>query len=593
MSKYVTTSRLANTIARAIRRAFDQFEREFHDVTRRAKERFEQRDWHGMQSDSAERLEIYTQAIDHIVVRCHELLEDRVHSRLVWTSIKAVYSGLINDRDDFEIAETFFNSVTRRIFTTIGVDNEIEFVHTDFESPPTKAEQPVYRTYDRAESTAALIRSMLIDTGFPINEPALVREATLAAEAIEQRLRAAGALKVVERTEMVKSVFYRGEYAYLVGRLFSGSHAMPLVISLRSTEAGVLVDAVLTDENDVSRMFSFARSYFHVDVDRPCDLVAFINSIIPRKRKAEIYISIGYSKHGKTELYRNALRHLASSDDKYELARGRRGMVMIVFTMPSYAVVFKIIKDHFDYPKTCTRDEVIDKYHLVFKHDRAGRLIDAQEYKYLKLERPRFTDDCVKALLDVASQNVFVQDDKVVIKHCYAERRVIPLDLYLREAEEEAARAAVIDYGDAIKDLARTNIFPGDLMLKNFGVTRHGRVVFYDYDEICLLTDCNIRQLPSTGDYDDDLSAEPWFGVSQNDMFPEEFEHFLGLPKQLREVFSERHGELFQIDFWQAIQRQLKSGVLFHVAPYGDDRRIARPNSATTTSSRSLRAAGG
>jgi len=576
MPERVTVSRLANTIAKSIRRAFSQSQDEFCEITARAFDRFVKRDWHSMQADSAERLDVYSRAVERIAQRCRELLEDRAHSRPVWMSIKAVYSGLIDRRSDFEIAETFFNSVTRRIFTTVGVDNDIEFVHTDYEKPPTKASEPVYRTYSGCESSAALIQTMLIDTGFPFPQELLENESAVAGEVLDQRLRAAGALKSVERAEMVKSVFYRGEYAYLVGRLFSGAQTMPLVVCLRSTAEGIVVDAVLTDENDVSRMFSFARSYFHVQVERPYDLVSFIQSIIPRKRKAEIYISIGYNKHGKTELYRNALRHLAASDDKYELARGRRGMVMAVFTMPSYAVVFKIIKDEFDYPKSCTHEDVINKYHLVFRHDRAGRLIDAQEYKYLELERDRFADDCLEELMQVASRNVFVRDDKVVIKHCYAERRVTPLDLYLQEADEEAARAAVIDYGDCLKDLARTNIFPGDLMLKNFGVTRHGRVVFYDYDEISLLTDCSIRELPSSDDYDDELSAEPWYAVGQNDMFPEEFARFLALPEPFGDLFREVHGDLFQVDFWREIQRQLKAGVLFHVAPYGEDARIVR-----------------
>jgi isocitrate dehydrogenase kinase/phosphatase len=433
-------------------------------------------------------------------------------------------------------------------------------------------------------SLADVIGRISADYELPIDDDHVEGEAIITAEEIERRLEVLGTSIKIERIEIAKPVFYRGEYAYLVGRIVRGEHLVPLILSIRHSDGQVVIDAVLMEENDVSLLFSFARSYFHVEVQRPYELVRFIKSIIPNKPTAEIYISIGCNKHGKTELYRHALRHLASSTDKYELAKGQRGMVMMVFTMPSYPVVFKIIKDHFDYPKNTTRQAVIDRYRLVFKHDRAGRLIDAQEYQYLELDRHRFDDELIAELLEVAAESVSVGDDRVVIKHCYAERRVTPLDIFLREADEEEAQAAVIDYGQAIKDLAITNIFPGDLLLKNFGVTRQHRVIFYDYDEICLLTDCNVRKLPQSDDYDDEMAAEPWFSVDENDMFPEEFRHFLGLAPPLREVFLEYHADLLTVDYWVGVQQQLKADKIIHVAPYGDDKRVRRE----TTSAKSL-----
>lgn len=572
MPQQVTTSRLANTISRAMRRAFDQYQANFREITSRARNRFEHRDWHGMQADSAERLEVYANAVDQIVARIHELLEDRTHSRPVWMAIKAVYSGLIDERDDWEIAETFFNSVTRRIFTTVGVDNEIEFVDTDYESPPNPAKHLAYYTYERGDSIDSLVSQVLGDLEMTLPGDSIAREVPRAVAAIQHRLQGFGPGAMAEKLEMIRSVFYRGEYAYLIGRIHSSGQVLPLAICLRNTEErGIVVDAVLTKENDISLLFSFTRSYFHVQVDRPYELVRFIKTIIPRKRSAEIYISIGYNRHGKTELFRNAMRHLRKTDDKYILARGQRGMVMVVFTMPSYPVVFKIIKDRFDAPKTCTRQTVIDQYHLVFRHDRAGRLMDAQEYHYMELARHLFSDELLEKLLEVSGNTVFVREDRVVIKHCYAERRVTPLNLYLQEAEPQAAREAVIDYGQTIKDLARTNIFPGDLLLKNFGVTRHGRVVFYDYDEISLLTECTIRELPD----DDGLSgSEPWYGVAEKDMFPEEFGYFLGLGPEHKALFVEHHGDLLGVEFWRSLQAELRSGRLYHITPYGDDKRI-------------------
>jgi isocitrate dehydrogenase kinase/phosphatase len=567
---------LANLVARAIGRAFDQCQHEFHGITRRAKRRFAERDWAGMRADSAQRLDVYELAVERIVARSHLLLGERVRSRLVWTSAKAVYSGLINDRDDWEIAETFFNSVTRRIFTTVGVDEEIEFVHTDYDSPPTPAKSAVYRTYTVAGSLAECISRLLGDYQLPLGDEDRAGESELAAAEIERRVRWLGQGTQIDRIEMASSAFYRDGFAYLVGRMVAADQTVPLVLCLRSARTGVFLDAVLSEQDDVSLLFSFARSYFHVQTPRPYDLVRFIKTIIPRKPTAEIYISIGYNKHGKTELYRHALRHLARTSDKYQLAAGERGMVMAVFTMPSYPVVFKIIKDKFDYPKQTTRQAVIDRYRLVFKHDRAGRLIDAQEYRFLELDRHRFCDQLLAELLAVAAQNVSVAGDRVVIEHCYAERRVTPLGVYLAQADQQAAEAAVIDYGQAIKDLAVTNIFPGDLMLKNFGVTRQRRVVFYDYDEVCLLSDCTIRKLPAGDDYDDEIADEPWFAVGRYDIFPEEFSYFLGLAEPLRSVFLAHHAELLTVDYWLDIQRRLRAGQSFPIAPYGQHRRLPR-----------------
>ncbi len=305
-----------------------------------------------------------------------------------------------------------------------------------------------------------------------------------------------------------------------------------------------MVDTVLLSEAEASVVFSFTRSYFHVDVDIPGDLVGFLKSILPLKPVAELYIAIGYNKHGKTERYRALYRHLGNSNDKFEIARGAKGMVMTVFTLPSYDVVFKIIKDRFAYPKTSTRAQVMERYKLVFKHDRVGRMVDAQEFEYLTFSRDRFSEELLAELQTVAAETVTVTGDEVVIKHLYTERRLYPLDLYIKEMSFEKAREAVIDYGNAIVDLATANIFPGDLFIKNFGVTRHGRVVFYDYDELCLLTDCNFRKMPEASSYEDEVADQPWFSVAENDIFPEEFRKFLWFPGPLRKVMEEHHRRL-------------------------------------------------
>jgi isocitrate dehydrogenase kinase/phosphatase len=556
-------------------------------LTRRARSRFEKRDWLGLRADAGARLDLYRAAVDPTVAHLCGLLGDRSTHRLIWVGLKAVYSGLIADRHDWELAETFFNSITRRIFATVGVDPTIEFVDTDFVNPPTRPRGAVHRTYECSGSLEAVFGQALQDARHKARYVDAAGDADRIAEVVRRHLDG----RRVERVEVVKPVFYRNKGAYLIGRLWSGGQLVPLAIALLHSPAGIEVDAVLLEENDLSIVFSFAHSYFLVDVDRPHELVAFLRSIMPRKRVAELYISLGYHKHGKTELYRDLLQCLDASHERFATAPGERGMVMTVFTLPGYDLVVKVIRDRFAQPKTVTRREVMDKYRLVFRHDRAGRLVDAQEFEHLQFPRERFEPRLLEELLRAAGESVSVDaDDRVEIRHAYIERRVTPLDLFLKDAGLEEAREAAIDFGRAIKDLAASNIFPGDFFLKNFGVTRHGRVVSYDYDELDLLTDLRFVCMPEPKGDDEALAPEPWFHVGVNDVFPEEFRTYVRLPRGLNATFHQHHADLFEPAFWEQTQSRLRAGEVIDVFAYSPQRRLEvgssfpRPRVARTRS---------
>jgi isocitrate dehydrogenase kinase/phosphatase len=570
----LTDSRLSNLGANRILEGFEEYVSRFRAITRRAPRRFEERDWRGVQSDALERLRLYTVVVDRVIESINLLLGRRAEDPLLWVAMKAVYSGLISDLQDWELAETFYNSVTRRVFNTVGVAEHIEFVDTDFDTPPIPSLDPVYRTFDRRDSTTELVTDILTTFAHSVPYTRLEADAAAVAERIDSRLNQPGALTVVGKAEVVRSIFYRGQSAYMVGLLYAGSHRIPLIIALSHGADGVFVDAVLMTENEASIVFSFTRSYFHIDVGRPYDLVLFLRRLMPRKRVAEIYIAVGQNKHGKTELYRELLRHLRSTEERFELAPGTEGLVMIVFTMAGYDDVFKVIRDTFRPPKRITRRAVMDKYRLVFQHDRAGRLMDVQDFQHLEFHRSRFSDEVLEELLSEAASTVRMDGDSVVISHVYVERRVVPLDIYVRDAAHSAAADSVVDFGQSIKDLASTNIFPGDLLTKNFGVTRHGRVVFYDYDELSSLTEINIREIPPPRDDTDALLAEPWFSVGDRDVFPEEHQRFLGLTPELRQVFFDHHADLFQLDPWREIQERIRSGELIEVFPYRQEARL-------------------
>lgn len=567
--------------AQAIKDAFEQYHNEFKVITRRCKTRFEQCDWAGIQHDAVERLDLYKLVIDKLITDLHTILGADTINTDCWKLLKKRYSELIANRSDFELAETFFNSVTRKTFTIVGVNVEIEYIDSDFEELPSQSDRPIYRRYQVSGDMLSSLKQLLQDCDFRAPFSNLDNDCQLVLERVKNALEPLGLWSKVNAIDIFKSIFYRNKAAYVIGRLCAGEAYIPFIIPLLNTEQGISIDTVLLTQNEVSIIFSFTRSYFHVEADYPHELISFLKSIMPLKPIAELYTAIGYNKHGKTELYRNLLRYLAKSDDQFEIAPGKKGMVMIVFTLPSYDVVFKIIKDKPAYPKTSTRQDVIDKYDLVYKHDRAGRLVDAQEFEHLKFDRSRFSDDLIEEFEIHAKNTVTITEDSVIIKHLYTERKLVPLNIYVKEASLQAATDAIIDYGNAIKDIVTANIFPGDILLKNFGVTRHGRVVFYDYDEICPLTECNFRNIPPARNYMDELEAEPWFSVGENDVFPEEFKSFLELEGELRQNFLNHHDDLFAAGFWQQTQKRLLAGEIIDVFPY---RQSIRFNLASSTS---------
>ena len=577
MSQPPINNRLSSQGATAIYRAFGSYRARFKDITRRAPKRFKHSDWHGVRADAIRRLDLYKDAVDHIELDIRRLLADQVQEKSVWALIKSAYSGMLIQNDDWELAETFFNSITRRIFATVGVDAEIEFVNTDFDTPPTPTTSKIYQTFKSRESTAHLIRMILADSPLMAPFQDIAYDAQQVAAKIELHLRKMGTSGNIVSIDMVRSVFYRGMGAYLIGRIYNGSTHVPLAIALLNTAEGIVVDGVLLNTDDVSILFSFTRSYFHVEVERPYDLIHFLKTILPHKRIAELYISTGFNKHGKTELYRELLDHMTVCYiDRFNISPGQPGMVMIVFNLPQDDLVFKLIRDRFDMPKKTTRGEIMAKYDLVFRHDRAGRLVDAQTFEHLKFDTSCFSPQLLTELKQDAGRTVQIGNDYIIVDHAYVERRVTPLDVFLKEADESEAQTIVIDWGNAIKDLAVSNIFPGDILLKNFGVTRHGRVVFYDYDELCPLTSCRFRKLPPAQEFENEMDSEPWFYVDENDVFPEEFQKFLGLRPPLRDVFFEHHKDLFEVSFWQQAQQMIQAGELPHIYPYARNCRLKR-----------------
>jgi isocitrate dehydrogenase kinase/phosphatase len=563
-----------------IRSGFARFNASFRAVTQRAKARFEARAWAESRNDAVERIGLYDLAIEETSQLLRAALLHFVSDKTTWAAVKGHYSALIAPDLDQELYKTFFNTLTRRFFKTRGVDSGVEFVALDIE-PSDRITRPVARlSYTASASLRTLFRSVLDDAGFAVGYSDPERCATRIAQALSVQLAHWGD-QPVRAIELLTTVFYRERRAYLVGRVFGEEHFSPIAIALKNEDGadaggnrldhGIRADAVLTHRDDVAALFGYTRSYFQADLETVGDAVVFLRTLLPRKPIDELYTVLGRAKQGKTERYRHFFRHLEARDDRFKLAEGEKGMVMAVFTLPSYPLVFKVIRDKFAPPKNIVRQDVLEKYQLVFKHDRAGRLVDAQEFRYLKFPRARFAPDALKELIDTCASSVIAEGDYIVLTHLYVERRIRPLNLYVKEVPEELAVAAMVDYGQALKDLAYSNVFAGDLLLKNFGVTKGGRVIFYDYDELCFVTECRFRELPTQSDDDDGREIY----VAPNDLFPEEFPRFLGLTPAMHKGLMDAHSDVFTPRWWVDVQKQVAAGVRREIPPYSLALRFA------------------
>lgn len=569
---------IARLFARAILNGFDGMFTEWQNMTLGAQARFENAAWHAVQSAMRERLTIYRGKVHSTAQTAGTIAGDHLHDRQLWRAAKSEYAELVLTHSNSEIAQTFFNSCYCYVFGHEKVRDMHTFALTE-QAIPAAVDAQILNIYPFRGSLPELVRDIL--DAYALNIPYEDRErdvARIVAAAQRHLLPVVPFHKDETRIEILDSIFFRNKAAYIIGRAVTGEAVRPFVLPLLNNERGaVYVDTALFQPDDISILFSFTRSYFMVDLPVPSLYVRFLKSLMPHKEAFELYTAMGFVKHGKTEFYRSAVAHTRASQDQYITAPGTKGMVMLVFTLPSFDYVYKVIKDRFTPPKDSTRAQVQEKYRFVKNSERAGRMADTQEFTNLAFSRSRFSDELMEELYREAPSLVEVRGRALILKHVYVERRMTPLNLYLQDADGWHLRSAMDEYGNAIKQLAAANIFPGDMLLKNFGVTRHGRVVFYDYDELCPLTDCNFRHLPQPRNEEEELASHPWYDVAPNDVFPEEFRLFFSGNQRAKQVFDELHGEIYDPEFWRGLQEQIRAGVVHDVFPYRRSKRFTRP----------------
>lgn len=569
----------AYDVALAMLEGFNRHYQLFSETNRAAKQRFEAADWHGQQRAQRERIEFYDKRVDEAVERLQTEFDVNALSDDIWQQVKLHYIGLLINHQQPELAETFFNSVTTKILHHRYFRNDFLFVRpavsTEYIENDEPASLPTYRAYYPTRDTLreTLLR---IVTNFQLKREFedLGRDIDLVMNALHGTVGSVR-LRANFQIQVLSSLFYRNKGAYLIGKIVNGFNETPMVLPILHNDHGQLViDTALFTQDDLLILFSFARAYFMVDMAVPSAYVQFLRSLMPRKPRSEIYSALGLQKQGKNAFYRDFLYHLRHSSDSFGIAPGIKGMVMLVFDLPSFPYVFKVIKDWYPPQKDTTREQIKRKYLLVKTHDRVGRMADTLEYTSVAFPRARVSEALVAELKEFAPSQVEEDGDALIIKHLYIERRMIPLNIYLQDATREQIEHAVIEYGNAIKDLVAANIFPGDMLWKNFGVTRHGKVVFYDYDEIEYLTDCNFRKVPEPRNEEEEMSGEVWYSVGPKDVFPETFAPFLLGNPAVREVFMKHHADLLDPAFWQGCKDRIIAGHVHDVFPYEAHRRF-------------------
>lgn len=565
-------------IARTILAGFDKHYRLFRQTSAAARGWFNRKEWNALRDANRVRIDMYDlrvlEGVSDVLQRFPEVRDESL-----WPRIKRAYIALLYEHRQPELAETFFNSVACKVLHRTYYHNKYIFSRPAVAAEHIEAEQPTYRCYHPAEQ--GLRRTLLqifsdFNLGVPLANPRRCVRNLLEAFRDWKPLR--GTAQPNFHVQVLTSLFHRNKAAYLVGRLANGHRRDLFVIALRHEPeggvGGLYVDALVYDHELLANLFSVAHAYFMVDMEVPSAWVSFINTALPEKPKAELYTAVGLQKQGKTLFFRDLHQHLKHSADRFVIAPGVRGMVMLVFTLPSFPFVFKVIRDTFAPPKDTDRNLVMSKYRLVKLHDRVGRLADTLEYSEVAFPLSRLDPALLEEMKRLIPSNIEITGDHLMIRHLYIEARMTPLDIFLREADEERMRLGVREFGQTLRDLAAANIFPGDLLPKNFGVSPYGRVLFYDYDEVCYLTECRFRRLPEASDPEDEMRAEPWYSVGPNDVFPEEFVKFWFADARARDYFREVHGELLSPDFWIRTQERIREGQEMDLYPYPPEIRF-------------------
>jgi isocitrate dehydrogenase kinase/phosphatase len=564
---------LSKRLANLILKGFTVHYTSFQTLTSQAQIYFAAAKWQEIQRISSERISFYDNRVNECIEQLKKHIDDSEINTELWLDIKGYYTELLSFHPQADLAETFFNSVFCRLFHRKYFNNDFIFVNSTQMAPSVPMEEEYKSFFPIVEGLKPTIKEIVAQFDFQTPFIDLDRDIKHILKAFITQVPNINHSIHLMRFDILKAAFYRNKAAYIVGRIVSKQGVQPFIIPiLHKKDRGLFIDAVLTDSTQMRVVFGFARAYFMVNTRSPSGIVNFLNQLMPNRTPAELYNAIGFHKHGKSEFYREFLNHLAHSNESFEVAAGTPGMVMEVFTHPTFPFVFKVIRDKFGDGKPFGKRTVLARYQLVKKHDKVGRMADTIEFSNVAFPVSRFPEKLLERLKKSIGQSLEFDNDLLIIKHLYIERRMTPLNLFLKDATDDDKRHVMAEYGQALKEMIAVNIFPGDMLLKNFGVTKHKRVIFYDYDEVQYLTEMNFRDMPKS---DHGLDYPETYSIAPQDVFIEQLTTFVTTDPYIKQLLIADHPELNKPEFWRIQQQKIIDGIMTDIYPYPESLRFA------------------
>jgi isocitrate dehydrogenase kinase/phosphatase len=574
----------ASSAAGLILAAHRGYVSEFDELTQMAQECFENRTWTQASLNAEHRAGIYRDAVNETWRKLRRQFPERLLDRQFWMGARQAFLEQVFDDYDADLALTFYYSTMRLALD--AKDIPVEYADDGLaESPQIASGFAVFREYNASPAKLARsIQAALARCSFRVPFANAERDAALVADWLLENWRREAGAAPPRRLRILSPVFFRDQEAYVVGMLRSATAESPVVLALTNEGTGIAVDAVLTGKEDMRNiLFVSTRSTFLVRTDRYREVLNFLDALAPERGHPAMCAVLGFTHPARVALNQRLRRHFSETGERFVRAPGRTGMAMVVFSPPSFPYVFKIIRDISSKRSWTGSAHIKDVYRWVHEINRGRLMLDAWLYRNLHFPRRIFDEAVLEDLLGSAPLSVRLDGDMVVLKHVYAQRKVLPLNTFFDQTADRALRERAIDaLGTFIKDLARMGFFIGDHygLPFNTGLTHGFNVALFDFDDLAPLLQYRFRETPPHASEKDEWlwNSEvdgAWFAVDENDVLVDEWERFLGVPPDLQEYFRRKHGDLFTVAYWEDVQRRLLSGEVHYVLPYPQERRLS------------------
>lgn len=580
--RYRPAGRLEEKIAGLIFSSFHTYYLKYEGITGRAKYRFLNREWAQDVQDGVSRINLHPEIMGKLKEDVRHVQPDENFIRQHWREIRTSYMRLVKEKSQVgnayrrDLVHTYFYMAQRIFFPRDSIDDPMGLVWDNRANPSIVPGFVVKYEQGRSGQLRKLLAKIINKSPFSGHLAHAQDDALLGARALELGLQNHGKnIEDLSSLELLSPVFYQTKRAYQVGRVvFKSGEFLPMVLGYAHPESGVQLDVVLVGEKDVSPLFSYTRSNFHVDVSAYREMVEYLVQMLPNKNRIDFLAAIGFHNPAKEYLKASLRAKLARPNAHFDFAIGVKGNATDVFSVTGFPFVFKIPRELSKKIDFVGRERIIENYRYVHRIDRVGRMLDGLRFQNMRFKKTNFTPELLAYLQENSPSHVRGEGDDVVFDDIFVQKKVIPLNVYLERADDKHTRSALIGLGECIKELISVGIFPGDLMAKNFGVDSDGKVVYYDYDDVDSVSKFQFRNIPAARNDDEETMAlTDRITAGDYDIFPEQIATFLLRPKDL-EMFRLYHADLLRAEGWNKLKQSYESGEIPDLFPYPESKRL-------------------